>query len=425
MTTRSSFPFILALLTFFLTATVSRSLGQDRSTAHQVRFDNPPTVLRDRIFYLLGAIQETPHIRKEISRDKALHHILLKRETEMRRALASCQDMSCLADTLTLSSRESGEASAALGALYHRSRRLRSFVKNNIRASGFYALSNPLSDSLLLLAAWKQEAAGFNHIIRAYLQHRDLQYPTIDSASFYVRSPAYFDTVRRTLSRLLGKEGKPIPFFGPRLDACLAVLKLNGRDEAARFEPMTATNREAYSHLPGTDWQKYPYSAILVFGEGPEDPAVVISPHNKERCAAAARLFSEGKAPFIIVSGGYVHPFRTRYCEAVEMKSYLVHQLKVPAGVIILEPHARHTTTNIRNANRIIYEQGIPADKRVLGVSTPSHIDYMTSGRLARTCKRDLGYVPYTDLQAVAPDQMSYLPSASSLQINAREPLDP
>jgi hypothetical protein len=425
MTTKSAFPFVLALLTFILTAATFRSFAQNKTAAHRVRFDHSRTVLRDKIFYLLGAIEETPRIRKEISRDKALHHILLKRETEMRKALTSCGDMLCLAGALAVTPQERGETSAALGALYHRSRHLRSFVRNNIRASGFYSLSDPLSDSLLLMAAWKEEAAGFNHIIGAYLEHRDLQYPTIDSASFYVRSPAYFDTVRHTLSQRLGKEGQRAPFFSPELDACLTVLKLNGRDEAARFEPMTATNREAYGRIPGTDWKKYPYSAILVFGEGPEDPDVAISRHNKERCAAAARLFADGKAPFLIVSGGYVHPFRTRYCEALEMKYYLVHQLGVPAQAIILEPHARHTTTNIRNANRIIYNEGIPAGMRVLGVSTPSHIDYMTSGRLARTCKRDLGYVPYTDMEAVAPDQMSYLPSASSLQINAREPLDP
>jgi hypothetical protein len=408
---------------FILAATTAGA--QTRVASRPFRFDDPQAVLREKIFYLLAAIQETPEIRKEVARDAALHHLLVQRDAALQQAVKDCADMKCLAAALLVTPAESGKASAALGALYHKSRRFRSFIHGNIRASGFYALSDTLSDSLLLIKAWKEEVAGFNHIVNAYLQNKDLQYPTIDSASFYVNSPGYLDTVQYTLSRLLDRERSGAAFFSSELDACLAILRLNGRNEAGRFEPKDKTNGEAYDRIPSVDWKQYPYSCILVFGSGPARPEVAISDRNKERCRAGVRLFRAGRAPFIIVSGGYVHPFRTRYCEAQEMKTYMEDSLGVPANAIIMEPHARHTTTNIRNANRIIFRQHIPANMPVLGVSAPSHIKYMTSGRLATTCRRDLGYVPYTDIKGVAADQMSYMPSRSSLQINTREPLDP
>src|SRR5665647_1789454 len=90
-----------------------------------------------------------------------------------------------------------------------------------------------------------------------------------------------------------------------------------------------------------------------------------------------AENYKKGLAPFIVVSGGFVHPFQTSYCEAFELKQYLIDQLGIPDSVIIMEPHARHTTTNIRNTNRIIYRHYIPADKQILCTSTSGQIDYI------------------------------------------------
>lgn len=387
-------------------------------------FTDTATVVRDKVFYLLGSLERAP-LEPTINRDPALEAVGRRRLEAMQAGAAGCADMACLAQALSLTDEETSAASGEMRKLYGRSGALRTFVREKLRPSGFFALSDSLPDSLLLAAAWREEARGLNHILKAYLLHQDMPYPRIDSASFYTRDPAYLDSVRRIVESVLESDSVGAPFFKPALDVCLGILNLNGRDETARFEPLSRTNGEAYRRIRTTPWKRFPYSAILVFGEGPEEAGVEISPHNQERCAAAAALFKQGKAPFLIVSGGYVHPFRTPYCEAEEMKKYMIAELGVPAEAIILEPHARHTTTNIRNANRILYRNGFPVTMPVLGVSSPGHISYMANGGLDRTCLRDLGYLPYRHLRQLTAETIVYEPSPLSLQLNAEEPLDP
>ena len=71
-------------------------------------------------------------------------------------------------------------------------------------------------------------------------------------------------------------------------------------------------------------------------------------------------MYRQHQAPFIIVSGGRVHPYHTPYNEAFEMKKYLMDVWQIPESAIIIEPHARHTTTNFRNAARIMFRNGFP-----------------------------------------------------------------
>ncbi|HEX5555381.1 MAG TPA: hypothetical protein VFX43_19230 [Chitinophagaceae bacterium] len=103
----------------------------------------------------------------------------------------------------------------------------------------------------------------------------------------------------------------------------------------------------------------------------------------------------------------------------------MVSQLKVPADAIIMESHARHTMTSIRNANCIVFRNRMSEKKPVLGVSTASHITYIISERFKKVCMRDMGLVHYKDLKRIADDQIVYIPFFSSLQINAKELLDP
>jgi len=59
-------------------------------------------------------------------------------------------------------------------------------------------------------------------------------------------------------------------------------------------------------------------------------------------------------APAVIVSGGSVH---TRENEAVLMREWLLGR-GVARERVVIEPCARHTTTNLRNAGRIILTHG-------------------------------------------------------------------
>jgi uncharacterized SAM-binding protein YcdF (DUF218 family) len=96
-----------------------------------------------------------------------------------------------------------------------------------------------------------------------------------------------------------------------------------------------------------------------------------LSPAGRLRDELAAKRFRDGKAPFLIVSGGFVHPIRTEFSEAIEMKHDLMTRFGIPADSIIVDPHARHTTTNMRNAARLMYRYGIPFDKTALVTTDP------------------------------------------------------
>ena len=58
-----------------------------------------------------------------------------------------------------------------------------------------------------------------------------------------------------------------------------------------------------------------------------------------------------------------------------------------------MEPHARHTTTNMRNCARLIYQYKIPADRPFL-TSTTKGQSFAITNMTAR-CEKELHYVPY------------------------------
>ena len=106
------------------------------------------------------------------------------------------------------------------------------------------------------------------------------------------------------------------------------------------------------------------------------------------------------------------------------MKKYLIEELNVPEDVVFIEPDARHTTTNLRNASRIIYHFGIPANKPVLIVTDKSQSSYINSG-MAKTSMRDLGYLPYKNLKKISETETEFYPNWESMQVDPFDPLDP
>jgi hypothetical protein len=173
------------------------------------------------------------------------------------------------------------------------------------------------------------------------------------------------------------------------------------------------------------DWKKYPYAAIVVPGNGPELFSTPISPINKMHCDLAAARYLKGLAPFLIVSGGYCYPFRGPYAEAIEMKKYLMQQYAIPEDAILIEPHARHTTTNFRNANRLMIRYGIPLDKPSLFVTTKSQTDYVDNAVFDQRNLRELGYLPYANKKRLSTHEILYYPTLVSLHMDPLDPLDP
>jgi hypothetical protein len=73
-----------------------------------------------------------------------------------------------------------------------------------------------------------------------------------------------------------------------------------------------------------------------------------------ERLERALDDLRAGLAPAVIVSGGTVHSDEN---EAVLMREWLLAR-GVEASRVLVEPCARHTTTNLRNAGRIVLAHG-------------------------------------------------------------------
>jgi len=216
-------------------------------------------------------------------------------------------------------------------------------------------------------------------------------------------------------------------FFSGALQFSLTLLEANQRDEAARFEPLeSGENAAALVRLKSINWKQFRYAAILVPGMGPELPAVPLSPMGRLRVAAAATAYKTGQAPFLLLSGGYVHPTQTPFNEALEMKKLLLREFHIPANAILIDPHARHTTTNLRDAARILYRYGFPLDKPVLIVTDIYQAAYIASDEFAQRCDHELGYRPFRKLTALPPGEVAWEPAyANSLFQDPLDPLDP
>ena len=103
------------------------------------------------------------------------------------------------------------------------------------------------------------------------------------------------------------------------------------------------------------------------------------------------------------------------------------HEFGALSGTTLssVDPHARHTTTNMRNAAREIYRYGIPMSKPALVVSDSAQVSYIASQPFADRCLKELGYVPYQIVKRASDTSLVFLPRMDSLQQDPLEPLDP
>jgi uncharacterized SAM-binding protein YcdF (DUF218 family) len=173
------------------------------------------------------------------------------------------------------------------------------------------------------------------------------------------------------------------------------------------------------------DWSAFRYSAILVLGDGPTVYGQQVGQAGKLRLMHAARLYAEGLAPFLIVSGGNVHPARTTLNEAEQMKVLLMTRYGVPEHAIVMEPHARHTTTNFRNAARLMFRYGFPLGKEALVSTSSPHSSYCESDKFRQRLMDELGALPMTLGERVSEFDLEFKPLPVSLHLEALDPLDP
>ena len=349
--------------------------------------------------------------------NKTLQGIAISRKARLDSALTACNTNGCLITALQLNPDEIKSIGAELVNYAKQTPSFVASLRDSKRYTNF--------DQDLIAKTWEASALAMNRILSVYVGGEKPIYPKIDAGDFSPTDSTYFAKVKNMLTDLNAKKDISLSAYHTLMFACAKILLLNDRDEAIRYEPLEkGWNKDAVKQLSKTDWQKFNYSVILVPGLGPEEVGLKLDPNGAKRCDSAAKRYFAGLAPFIVVSGGHVHPNKTPFAEAVEMKKYMVGVLKVPSEAIIIEPHARHTTTNLRNLNRLIYRFNIPATKSILIVTDVSQSTYIL-GNMAKNAQRELGYLPYAEIKKISSTETSYLPNELSLHTNPFDPLDP
>jgi hypothetical protein len=110
----------------------------------------------------------------------------------------------------------------------------------------------------------------------------------------------------------------------------------------------------------------------------------------------------------VLVSGGSVHPAGTPLNEALMLREYLLDH-GASEEQILVEPHARHTTTNLRNAGRMLRSLGLHSALVVTGFESETFLPTCRSADLSICRSVNL---PSETLQSVdreAPDLIGNL----------------
>jgi len=387
--------------------------------------------LRDRIAYLLTLFGSTSEVRTALRRDPAIARVDARLKASFSALLAACEASDpplCPVEQLMLSDAEIDDVAAALERLAVADPAIARLVRGDLRSSGRYQLRTGGSDPALLAGAWRDTAAAVNRLYRLYALGQKPIYPAIDSLDRDPKEPRFQARLGEAITmRAALQEGEAL--FAPWSGTGFDLLTLAQRDEAARYEPLdTGANGPANASARSLQWKRFAYTAILVPGNGPEAGERGVSPIGVLRLQLAVERWRQGLAPLIILSGGHVHPNRSDYSEAVEMKRILTTRFGVPERAILIDPYARHTTTNLRNAVRLLFRAGAPMDRPFLVTSSPGHAAYVAdagqNGLIERS-KRELGYVPYRNARMVSSVDAAVLPDVLALQLDPDEPLDP
>lgn len=193
-------------------------------------------------------------------------------------------------------------------------------------------------------------------------------------------------------------------------------------DPASRENEPVLRELERLSKEPPTTPR---FDLIVVPGFTPKKADRVHAIHETaaKRCRRAAADWKDGKAPFILATGGAVHPAGTPVIEALELKAELV-RLGVPAERIYVETRARHSTTNLRNAGRFMLAHGM---KRAIVVSGLGQSFYFSSPDISTfhmRSKDELGY-EVGKLRPIDPNRTSFRPSERCVERNEDDPYDP
>ena len=97
----------------------------------------------------------------------------------------------------------------------------------------------------------------------------------------------------------------------------------------------------------------------------------------------------------------------------------------IPEESILVDPHARHTTTNLRNPSRLLIRYGFPLDKKGLITTREGQSAYITSTSFSNNCLNEFGFFPVLLGNRISEFDVEFLPKTISLHAESQDPLDP
>lgn len=416
----------IALILFLLCLVLAAAFGQGYDPAYKPL--RSQSLVQDKNFYLLTLMRELPALRQVIQAQPELTALTQTRNAQLIKSASECtQRIECQLASVRWEPGVVDQVARLLGDLYDSSPAVRDLVLKHMRPSGRFQFHAALADKEFLQAAWRDAAKGMNNLYDVYGLGKKPRYPRIDSVSYNVKGNYYPRVVEMIALVQAEKLASYSLFFESSLEFALELLIANERDEAARYEPLEAKeNAAAYAYIRSIQWEQYPYTLTLILGYSPERADIRLNPVAKHRLQIGVRNYFAGKAPLIVVSGGHVYPDHTPYCEALEMKRYLMDELGVPERAILIDPHARHTTTNMRNTARLMYHYGIPTDKKAIVNTDKYHSAYLSNPAIFdKRNMNELGYLPYVFHDRLSIWDLEFTPVITSLHHDAMDPMDP
>lgn len=132
-------------------------------------------------------------------------------------------------------------------------------------------------------------------------------------------------------------------------------------------------------------------------------------------------------APFVLVTGGAVHPPGTSCVEALMMRDRLIAR-GVPPARIVVDPFARHSTTNLRNAARVMLQTGLKRALIITGFDNEmfDQAFYFANPILStyqQRCRAELGYL-VGELSSVDDHRVAFTPAPDCAKLDYRDPFD-
>lgn len=398
------------------------------------------TALHSAVFPLLDLLAPSGPAGRALAEEPALAALARAVGARVRDAASACESQAamrtrdpaastdetrCTSDALRWTSEETALARAAAERAFARSPALRTMVREQMRPSGRYALHAGKDDAGLFLAAWDDVHAHIDRAVRVYALGEKPRFADIDSVIYSLERGSYRGLLRHLVREIGRRNLDAEPAWNAPARLALELLVANRRwDAVSQAALEVRENGPTAARLKTLDWTDWPYTVILVPGHSPELAYEPLNPNAKLRIRRGIESYRAGMAPVIVVSGGTLRPVGTTFNEALEMKRHILSTYPdIPASAILIDPVARHTTTNMRNTVRLIMKYGAPLERPalVVGNSVPN----IASERFRLRCTEELGYVPFEPIQRLDFERLSFRPLAVSRHHDASDPMDP